>query len=357
MQVEAWGKSGAEAERRLLADLRGRAQFMGDTISREMKMTALGQAWIGELDAAQQVTPQTLDQYRAVLHDRIDPALGQLVIREATVSVLDRFLKSVAETRPALAKQCKVVLTGMFGLAARHDAVQHNPVRETKLPARKKREVRALTLDEVEALRRGVRQWQDADHMGPKRAPDLLDIVDLLLATGARVGELCALRWDDVDLGAEKPTVTISGTVTRVKGQGLTRQAHPKTTSSYRRLVLPKFAVETLLRIQVEAIPNPWNVVFPSSTGTLRDPHNLRRQWRDARAHSGFAWVTPHTFRKTVATLIDRETDTETAASLLGHSGTAVTHAHYVQKLHQAPDMSAVLESLGRRRIPEQKDG
>ena len=356
VQCEAWGRSGAEAERRLLADLRERSQFVSDSVTREMRVTALGKMWLEEI-ATSNLADQTVQKYDDIFTDYVEPALGQLAVREATVSILDRFLKQLAETRPAVAKQAKVVLAGMFGLAVRHDALQHNPVRETKLPARKRPPVRALTLDEVQALRRGVQEWQAASHMGPKRAPDLLDVVDMMLATGARIGELCAIRWDDIDLGAVKPTVTISGTVIRVKSKGLTRQAHTKTSTGYRKLTLPRFAVEMLMRRQVEAIPNRWNVVFPSSTGTLRDPHNLRRQFRDARADCGFEWVTPHVFRKTVATLVDRGSDTETAAALLGHSGTAVTHAHYVQRLHEAPDMSELLEAFGRDGSTIQKDG
>jgi hypothetical protein len=45
---------------------------------------------------------------------------------------------------------------------------------------------------------------------------------------------------------------------------------------------------------------------------------NVRRQWRQARKDTGLEWVTPHPFRKTVATLIDKEADTA-AADQLGH--------------------------------------
>jgi integrase len=55
----------------------------------------------------------------------------------------------------------------------------------------------------------------------------------------------------------------------------------------------------------------------------------VRRQWRQARADTGLAWVTPHTFRKTVATLIDKEADTKTAAAQLGHASDEVNDAYY----------------------------
>jgi integrase len=76
-------------------------------------------------------------------------------------------------------------------------------------------------------------------------------------------------------------------------------------------------------------------------------PNNVRRQWRAARTDTGLEWVTPHTFRKTVATLIDHETDTDTAAAQLGHKSGEITKVHYIQKAHRAPDVTSVLDALG----------
>ncbi|WP_373461309.1 site-specific integrase [Arthrobacter sp. B1I2] len=170
-----------------------------------------------------------------------------------------------------------------------------------------------------------------------------------MLATRCRIGEICALRWSDVDLSVTPATATISGTVVRIAGQGLVRQPTPKTAAGHRTVTLPRFAVDTLLRRQVQGWPNAHNVVFPSSSGTLRDPHNLRRQWRDARHAAGFDWVIPHSFRKTVATMIDREAGTKEAAAVLGHSAVAVTAERYVERPAVAPDTSGLLEVLGQK--------
>ena len=48
---------------------------------------------------------------------------------------------------------------------------------------------------------------------------DLGDLVSFMIASGARIGEVCALSWADVDLDAG--TVAIRGTVLRIKGKGL----------------------------------------------------------------------------------------------------------------------------------------
>lgn len=71
----------------------------------------------------------------------------------------------------------------------------------------------------------------------------------------------------------------------------------------------------------------------------------VRRQLRDARGET-FAWVKPHTFRKTVATLVEREASLTDAAAQLGHSGTEVTTWHYVQRAQVAPDLSGILDLL-----------
>jgi integrase len=56
---------------------------------------------------------------------------------------------------------------------------------------------------------------------------DLVDFIDMMLATGKRIGETAALTWDAIDLGAG--IVEIRGTVVRIKGQGLIIKPKPPT--------------------------------------------------------------------------------------------------------------------------------
>ncbi len=65
--------------------------------------------------------------------------------------------------------------------------------------------------------------------------------------------------------------------------------------------------------------------------------------------------MSPHVFRKSVATLINAEATLEAAAAVLGHSITAVTAKHYVKKATAAPDMSEILDRFGKNR--NEKDG
>ncbi|MGI5521863.1 tyrosine-type recombinase/integrase [Micromonospora sp. CA-259024] len=167
-----------------------------------------------------------------------------------------------------------------------------------------------------------------------------------MLATGARIGEILALRWEDLNLAAERPTLTICGTLVFVKGQGFFRQPWTKSDAGWRMVVLPRFAVGMIMTRKLVAADNPHDAIFASRRGTWLSPNNVRRQWREARADTDLAWVTPHTFRKTVATLIKEETNTKSAAAQLGHSSEEVTATYYIAKPAQAPDVSDILERL-----------
>ena len=74
---------------------------------------------------------------------------------------------------------------------------------------------------------------------------------------------------------------------------------------------------------------------------------------RRLRKDTGLDWVTPHTFRKTVATLISERVDADTASQQLGHSSPAITREFYISKPAIAADVAHVLEELARPKDPK----
>jgi integrase len=74
-------------------------------------------------------------------------------------------------------------------------------------------------------------------------------------------------------------------------------------------------------------------VIFPSTAGTLRDPNNFGKEWRNAREELGVPEVTTHSFRKTVATLIDDDgLSARIGADQLGHSKVSMTQDRYMTR-------------------------
>jgi integrase len=176
---------------------------------------------------------------------------------------------------------------------------------------------------------------------------DLLDFIDMMLASGKRIGENSAITWDAFDLDAG--TVEIRGTVVRIKGRGLRIKLKPKSRAGYRKLRLPSWAVEMLRRRQAEVTPNEWGVVFTSPTGMLRDPSNTQADLRDVFARLGYPWVTSHVFRKTAATLLDEAgVSARKIADQLGHSQVSLTQDFYMGRKIASEDAARVLEIIGR---------
>lgn len=327
-QVERYAASGAKAERALTAALTQRATHSSSTITRDTRMSDLSSRWLDEYRAESR-SENTVKTYESAVR-QIDKALGDLRVHEAGAGAIDSYLQS----RPSAsaAKTAKVCLTGMLALAARHGAISHNPVREAKARRDEKREVRPLTADEIKDLRSHVAAWVTAG--ARPRGEDLPMMVDVMLGTGLRIGEVLALRRSDIDL--EQGTLMVSGTVV-----GGRRQPWPKSRKP-RELRLPRFALDAVRRQLDRDLPTDQDLLFPGRHGGPRSVNNMQTQWRSAR-EGGFEWVTPHVFRRTVGTAIAHEVDIESAAAQLGNS-VPVARRHYVAERGEGPDARKLLD-------------
>jgi integrase len=123
--------------------------------------------------------------------------------------------------------------------------------------------------------------------------------------------------------------------------KGTYHKATPKSAPGVRTVVLPDFAVEALCR-RKSARANPSDTVFPTRNGV----NNVERRWRQIRQDTGLEWVTPQTFRETVATLISARVSWETASQQLEHSSPRITWEFYISKPAIAADVARALQEL-----------
>jgi integrase len=344
--VARQGKTMGGAERALEKALRDRARLAtGDAdLTADTKVSVLAERWYAGMEKSGK-SINTLRAYRGRLDKQIIPGLGGLKIRElGSVSTVDRFLTTVETKHGAsLAKMCRSVLSGMCGLATRHDVLDRNPVRDaTSISTTPERLPRALTVAEG----RQLRAWLTYDDKAIGR--DLPDLIDMLLATGLRIGEACAVVWDAVDL--KTGTIEVRGTLIRVKGAGLVIQPKPKTKAGYRTLTLPTWAITMLNRRHRDADhPRGDNPVFTAPMGGLRDPSNTQADLRAAFDGAGFEWLTSHLLgRKTVATEMDKAgLSARAAADQLGQQNPSMTQDRYMGRGARDTGAANVLESFG----------
>jgi integrase len=340
------GRTKAGAERRLVECLRDRVRIVsGADVTPDTRVDALAEAWLEEI-RSNSPSPNTLTIYRGTLDRHVIPALGRLRVRELTVSLLDKHLKALAtKSGSGTARTARSVLSGMCGMATRHDAMERNPIREVaKITAPKKPQgkVRALTVAESKQLRALLTYDEKAV------ARDLPDLVGMMAATGMRIGEASAVTWEALDL--EAATVEVRGTVIRTKGvDGLYIKPEPKTKAGYRTLRIPSWAVAMLRerrkRVQDVAPDTP---VFLTPRGRLRDPSNTQADLREAFEAAGFDWATSRVFRRTVATMMDDAgLSGRQAADQLGHANPSMTTDVYMGRNRIADTAAPVLEQLG----------
>lgn len=319
-QIERFAASKAKARAALQLALTTASRSAATDVQRETRLGELADRFLAsKADRA----PRTVDTYRQTVVHHIKPKLGSLSVSEATTDRLGRFIQGIAsENGPGAAKACRAVLSGMLAIAARADVVRVNPVREVQHITRNTRGAVAIPLDDLPVLVEAVKADTRLVEL------DQADLIVFMANTGCRVGEACAMAWEDVDL--EAGTATIRANVVRANGVGIVRQDHTKTRAGGRTIALPPSLVDLLVQRRVQSANA---LVFPTVLGNLRDPRNTSRDWAMARGRLGFPTVTTHSFRKTIATGLDQAgLSARAVAEYLGHESPSLTQDVYMAK-------------------------
>ncbi|PZR65866.1 MAG: hypothetical protein DLM63_10815 [Solirubrobacterales bacterium] len=242
---------------------------------------------------------------------------------------------------PASVRRYVAPLRAMFAQAVEDGDLRANPASGLRIAGRRTpSRQRALAESELAPLLAAIpddspRHWPGGWRM----------FFRLLAETGLRIGELVALAWGDLDLGA-RPSLHVR---------------EGKTPRASRTVPLAPETSSALLALRARAYRgNDDAPVFASLRDTRLDDHNVRRELRRYAEPIGMGWVTPHTLRHTCASLLlQRGRSVRQVAAWLGHAdGGALllrTYAHLVDEGVGAPlDLGGA--SLGQRDTPEQPE-
>lgn len=295
---------------------------------------------------------QTWEKYSAIVRDHILPSLGSLSVEELSTPDCEKAVHGLydksAGTGYRTAAAARQVLQQVFDYATRQGHRPDNPVRSvTKVPKLRKDPTR-MSPETVRGVHEAVRSHHvEPGKGGPKPTSRLSDIVLLLAATGMRIGELLALRWQDVNVRSVPMTVTVSGTL--VEQKSFFRQGYPKSSKSHRSIPLTEDWITSMILRRLEnSQSTPTGAVFATRNGTFMRPSNFRTSLKKALGSAdNFGGITPHSFRRTVASAVSEEFGDEAAAQLLGHASPQTTRDSYIQRPDVVPDFSAGLRNLG----------
>lgn len=355
-QVSATGASRGAAKSALKERLATRMRLGdGDTLTADSPFTKLADAWIEDVRRDVDRSDGTKETYARELRTLIVPYFEHFTVREVTVSRVDRFLKDQRDKSFARAKHSRTLLGMVMAFAVRQEIIQRNPVKEASRMKAPKHTPKALTPEQIAAIRIAARDWRTGDDIkGPKPDGQVRDLIEVMLGTATRIGETLALRKCDVDMTADPPRVSITGTIVVRTGVGAFRQEHPKTNESVRTVAVPAFAAEVIRRrLALIAGEGDEHPLFFTKYGTPLAPHNARRTFREILKDAGLDGlnISPHAFRRTGATLLANELDLQAAADMLGHASTSTTMKHYAEPNGVVKPQSAeVLQRLAPER-------
>ena len=338
-------KSGEDARRTLQRRIKVELESTAPEgmINEKTTLAELFDAWIKAKVVEDGLKQQSVSNYTRVWMGHGRHYIGDLLIGELSTSQADARLKAMP---PGQALSLRTVLSGMYGLAVRFDVVDTNPIRETKTAATARKPARALTAAEMDLVRAAVRAFCNPEE-GRARAPMLPAFVELLAATGERAGEVLAIRWCDVDLLGDPPTVTVSGTLldhSKIPGKALHRQDSRKRDAPPHTVLLPKFGVEVLTELfgRTGSAEGP---VLTNGSGDWVSATAIMKQLRGSLKGTEVSWVTTHSFRRSVATVVRDGLGIEAAQAQLSHSQMSTTEQRYAQRRTTGPDARAVLDS------------
>lgn len=324
----AMDQHGKGAEDALLEALASRRTPGTADVSLDTKITDLIKLHIDRLEEDGKAE-RTIGTYRYTA-EKFGKNIANVRVREATPPRLDAALRSMQTAHGAvMARHSKTMLRGALRLAVMAGVLPTNPVRDVETRLRSKTRPKgapALTAEQFGAL---LAQLAASKFCQQK---DLADPITMLMATGLRRSELLGLRWSDYNRAAK--TVTVTGKLIRARGKGgLKRIDDTKTAAGLRTLPLPDFAVEMLTQRRRKPYVGEQSMIFPSTAGSWRDPDNFNTAWRQARDALSLPDVTSHSFRKTMATLIDDAgLSARIGADQLGHAKVSMTQDVYMSR-------------------------
>ena len=151
----------------------------------------------------------------------------------------------------------------------------------------------------------------------------------LCLLTGIRLGELCALRWDDISL--KERMLNISKTRQRVRvpdGKKKTTvvTTSPKSECSKRMIPLPKWFCQ-----RIQKFYKPGAYILTGRNGKPIDPRTMQNKFKAALKAANIEDANFHALRHTFATnCVEKNMDAECLSELLGHSSVVITLDRYV---------------------------
>lgn len=302
-------------------------------------------AWL----ASAPLKPSTVAQYRLFFDTYARASLGHIRMANVTPEQIQRLYAGLT---PAVVTRVHAILRRAFAVAVLWRWLPANPCDRVLKPAYKPTRKEPWSQAELDTFLAGT-----AEHW-------LYPLWLLLAATGLRLGEALALRWDGVGLGGVALTVT--GTLHRSSG-GQWTISRPKTAAGVRTVILPPVAVAALAAqrhqqdAQQQAAGSAWQehgLIFTGETGQPLYASTVQHALRRECERLNLPAVTPHGLRHLHASLLIADgVPVPAVAARLGHASPQITMKLYAHALPGQDQAAAQAIAGALIAAPESRNG
>ena len=209
------------------------------------------------------ISMNTKNDYISRMNTHIIPMLGNYKLTELKTSIMQDFynhLINQKKIKAVSAKKVMDIITGCLKYAKTNKLIYELPtdIQKQKL---EKPKIKYWTKKEVNFFLSEIKD-------NYLYTPIFIDVL-----TGLRIGELCGLRWCDVDL--KKGTITINNQLVHDKRLKVLMLADLKTSSSYRVISIPKILINHLTELKENRKANDLDYVVLDKTSQRYTPRSL----------------------------------------------------------------------------------
>lgn len=266
------------------------------------------------------VADGTYINYRSYTHNHVVPALGHLRFDMIKPVMIEEFFNLRAQMSRSARNHILAALRGIFRTAIDNGYAVSDPTARIRLEKKTITEPTVWTASEIKAL---------LEHLPLVEHGDL---VQLLLYTGLRRGELVALQWNDVDM--EQRTIVVRRSLSRQEDGGY---ALKSTKSGKERVIgIADPLAQLLLQMKsngLYVVKNPRSPMMPLSVNTFERYYKATiknvNKLLTAKGIAPVPELSIHKCRHTYATyLIKGGAAIRQVQKLLGHSTVAVTEIY-----------------------------
>lgn len=282
------------------------------------------------LSVQRNVKEATYARYHHLVEKHIKPELGTYTIDCITPTVIERYINDLLDhgridgKGGLSSKTTSEILTIIKTTLnyARYLGYEV-PLSLSKINIKKKENrIRVLSTSEQQQLEKVLLANTDTIKFG----------ILLSLYTGIRLGELCALRWECVDL--KSGVIKIQQTMQRIQNTNPDMEARtkiiftePKTQTSLRTIPLPT----ALLPLANSFQASSGSFILTGSPDNYMEPRTLQNHFKKIVKESGIADVNYHALRHTFATrCVEVGFEIKTLSEILGHTTVNITLNRYV---------------------------